>query len=220
MKKIDWSGFISNMLSVVLGIFITFWIQGMIDRKAEIKEVNASLELVKDELIANKNDLHDVIGILSSEKTAAEYIIGCKSNFSKCDIDSLRTFNSYLNTEYFFTVTDDALELMKSSSLFQKMNDNRLALKIIKAYDYLGVNAQAFNTHEKYKTTVYNDANTDKTKKYAAYTSGTDLLKKFYSTAEADNMLRSMIEMSNSEFLQVGLPEIDATIAEIESRLK
>lgn len=192
MKNFDWSSFLSNILSVVLGIFITFWIQGMIDRKAERADVRSALELVKEELLENKGSLEDAIGIIAMEREAAESLRG-----SEGLTDTMNTRNTVLYSEYFFTVTDDALELLKSSSLFQKMNDNALALSIIKAYDYLNVNSQAFNTHEKYKTDLFKDRPKD-----------------------SDFILKSVIEMSDDAFLRAGIPEIDGTIDCIDRRLK
>lgn len=219
-KKFDWSSFLSNILAVVLGIFITFWIQGLIDRRSEKKDLSSALELVKEELVNNKSNLQDVLNIMEAEKEAAGFIGDNVGNLAKCDTSKLNSSHLTLGSEYFCTITDDALELLKASSLFQKMNDKNLALSIIKSYDYLEASAQAFNTHEKYKTSLFNDAVTDKAKKTSLTISGTDYLKRFYSTPEADYFLRSVIEISNNSSMTAIIPEIDATIAEIDSRLK
>lgn len=218
MKPIDWSSFLSNILSVVLGIFITFGIQGWIDRSHEKKDVKAALELVKEELVNNSNDLRDVINLIGAEKDAAVSMLSNLDQLKKCEYDSVATWNTVLGSEYFFTVTDDALELLKSSSLFQKINDKNLALGIIKAYDYLEANSKAFNTHEQYKVSLFMEANTDKAKKLAATTSGLDFLKLYYSSPEGTYFLKSVVDMSGDAFLRVGLEEIDATIADIEAR--
>ena len=220
MKKFDWSSFLSNILAVVLGIFITFWIQGLIDRRNENKDVMSALELVKDELTNNRNSLQDILNIMASEKEAAKFIQENLGNLAKCDTNALNSSHLVLGSEYYCTVTDDALELLKASSLFQKMNDKNLALSISKAYDYLEANSQAFNTHEKYKTSFFNEAITDKAKKSSLNTNGIDFLKKFYTTPEGNYFLKSVVEISNDSFIKSVLPEIDATIADIESRLK
>lgn len=220
MSKINWSSFATDILSVVLGIAITFGIQGLIDRRHEKKEVMAALELVREELINNNNNLKDVIGIISSERDAAQSVRSNIRTLQKCDPDSVILWNSILGSEYFFTVTDDALELLKSSSLFQKINDKNLALGIIKSYDYLEADSKAFNTHEQYKISLFMDANTNQVKRASAYTSGQAYLKTFYSTSEADYFLKSVIEMSDDTFLSASLPEIEATIALIEARMK
>lgn len=220
MKGIDWKSFFTDILSVVLGIFITFGIQGMIDRKHEKKEVTSALELVREELANNLTNLREVIDLINSEKSAAISMSGAVGSMQKYDADSLTVWNSYLGTEYFFTVTDDALELLKSSSLFQKINDKNLALGIIKSYDYLEADAKAFNTHEEYKVSLFMDLNTDKMKKAALNNNGPALLKTFYSNTEAVYFLKSVIEMCDDSYLRAGLPEIEATLADIGSRVE
>lgn len=220
MNRFDWSSFFSNLIAVILGIFITFGIQGMIDRKREKKDVLAALELVKEELINNRQNLQDVIDIIENEREIAGFIQENIGKFARCDTDSLLNKHNTLCTEYFFTVTDDALELLKTSSLFQKMNDKNLALNIIKAYDFLETDAQAFNTHEKYKTSLFDEAHTEKTKKSAMYYTGTAFLKIFYASEKAGYFLKSVMDMADSSFLSASIPEIDATISEIDARLK
>lgn len=220
MKKFDWGSFFVNITSVVLGIFITFGIQSLIDRSQEKKDVAAALELVKEELVNNNDNLKDVIKLVNLEKASAISMLGNIGTLKKCDLDSVATWNTALGTEYFFTVTDDALELLKSSSLFQKINDKSLALGIIKAYDYLEANSKAFNTHEQYKISLFMDANTDKAKKASGTTEGLDFLKLYYSSPEGMYFLKSVVEMSSDAFLLEGLQEIEDTIADIEARQK
>lgn len=219
MKNLDWGSFITNIMAVVLGIFITFGIQGLIDRKAEKKDVVSALELVREELINNRSSLQEAVGIVASENSAAEFFSANAGNFSRFDADTLIAINAGLCTEYFFTVTDDALQLLKTSSLFQKLNDNNLALSIIKAYDFLNANSQAFNTHEKNKTALIEEANTDKAKRASVLKGGVESLKVFYSSPEAGYSLKSIIEMTANPFMEIGVEEIDATIAELDARL-
>ena len=217
MKSIDWSSFISNIISVVLGIVITFGIQGLIDRHREKTDVMSALELVKEELMNNRASLEEAIGIIDYERDAAAYVL---DSIAVCSVDTLNTLNQILGNEYYFTVTDDALELLKSSSLFSKINDKNLALGIIKSYDYLGAGSGAFNTHEGIKSDLYQELNTDEVKKASISQTNAAFMKKFFSSKDATYFLFSVKEMSNSAFLKDGIPEIEATIAAIESRLK
>ena len=72
------TSFLSNILSVILGIFITFTIQGMIDRSKEKKETRSSLELVRSELVTNMDDISIMADYLNQEKASAEYILSNK----------------------------------------------------------------------------------------------------------------------------------------------
>lgn len=220
MKKIDWASFFSNILAVVLGIFITFGIQGLVDRKSERKDVISAMELVKEELQSNKESLQQASGIIISERHAAEFIKANRGSLARCDADSVKINSAFLCNEMFLTVTNDALELLKSSSLFQKMNDNALALSIIKAYDYLDANAKAFNLHEKYKMGLVSNANTVEARKASLSNTETDYLEKFYASEESEYFLKSIIEMSSVNFLKEGMAMLDEAIAEIDKKLK
>lgn len=220
MKHFDWGSFVSNIIAVVLGIFITFGIQGLIDRKGEREDVKSALDLVKEELVNNKDNFYQVIDIISNEKHAAEFLFLSKDSLDMCCIDTIKKMHTLLCSEMFVTVTDDALELLKSSSLFQKMKDNELALSIIKAYDYLDATSQAFNLHEKYKMNLCEEANTPTARKAAINSEGAQYYSQFYSTEEADYFLKSVIDMANDAFIIEGINMIDAAIANLDTRLK
>ena len=219
MNRIDWASFFSNILAVVLGIFITFGIQELIDRKEAKENVRSALELVREELANNRTNLQEVTDILASEKEAAEYFRANLNNILTDDADSLLARHTVLCSEYFITITDDALELLKSSSLFQKMNDNTLALNIIQAYDYLEASSQTFNAHEKYKIDLCEEANTIPMKQAALNSSSQVFLRKFYSSGEGGYLLQATIEMSHIPSIGECLAKIDSTISVINRRL-
>lgn len=127
--------FFSNLLSVILGIVITFTIQGMIDRAGARKEVRSALELVRTELIANMDDISVVKDYLRQERNSAAYLLEHRDHLAQCPADSISYHNSILFSDVSITVCHDALELLKMSSLFQKIADNPLSMKIIRAYD-------------------------------------------------------------------------------------
>jgi len=54
------SSFFSELIAVVLGIVITFAGQGMIDRAHDRKEVRSALQLVRTELISNRDDISEL----------------------------------------------------------------------------------------------------------------------------------------------------------------
>ena len=55
--KASVASFLRDLLAVILGIFITFTIQGIIDRSHDRKNARSSLELVKAELAKNIEDV-------------------------------------------------------------------------------------------------------------------------------------------------------------------
>ena len=131
-KLID---FFSNMLSVILGIVITFSVQGMIDRAAARKDVRSALELVRTELLSNKDDIVVANGFLKQEKASAQYFLTSLDTLNRCPVDSIAFHSGVIFSDFSITTCQDALELLKMSSLFQKIGDNQLSMKIIRAYD-------------------------------------------------------------------------------------
>ena len=65
------SSFLGNVLSVILGIAITFAIQGMIDRSRDRKDVRHALELVRMELASNREDIGLIRDYLYQERASA-----------------------------------------------------------------------------------------------------------------------------------------------------
>lgn len=137
--------FLSNLLSVVLGIIITFTIQGMIDRAADRKNVRSALELVRSELATNMDDIMVMRGYLEQEKRSADYFLCHLDALDGCPADSIAFHSSVIFGNATISVCDDALELLKMSSLFQKAGDNMLSMKIIRAYDSCESTARFIN---------------------------------------------------------------------------
>ena len=129
------ASFLSNMLSVILGIFITFAIQGMIDRSRDRKNTRSSLELVRAELVSNIEDVSIMKDFLYAEKYSAEYLMANKDALEKCPDDSVSYHGGIIFADVSFSLSQDALELLKMSSVFQNVGSNELSMKIIRAYD-------------------------------------------------------------------------------------
>ena len=127
--------FLGNVIAIILGVVITFMIQDKIDRADELKEVRSALEMVRTELVTNRQDIVVMDGFLSKEKKAAAYYLENMDNLKKCPADSLAEYGGILLADVIITLPHNALELLKMSSLFQKIGDNPLSMKIIRAYD-------------------------------------------------------------------------------------
>lgn len=127
--------FLTKLLSVVLGIAITFTVQGIMDRKHTKKDVRAALELVRTELGTNIDDIGVMTDYLKKERAAAQYFVDHRKTLAKCPADSISYHSSFLFADATISMSSDALELLKNSSLFQKIGDRPLSMKIIRAYD-------------------------------------------------------------------------------------
>ena len=154
-----WKSFFSELVAVILGIVITFAGQGMIDRAHSRKEARSALQLVRTELISNRQDIADLRETLNQVQQSAQYLNDnpeLLKNVHRLDSATLNTVTYHqgmVYAEVSVTLPHDALELLKTSSIFQKIGDNTLSMKIIRAYDSCQVMVESIDRHFIAKTT-------------------------------------------------------------------
>ena len=150
--------FFKDLLAIVLGIFITFAIQGMIDRSRDRKNTRSSLELVRSELVRNIEDVSIINEFLLTEKRSAEYLLANRDSLDKCPLDSVRYHEGIILADVSFSLSQDALELLKMSSVFQNVGSNDLSMKIIRAYDCCGAIVGNVNRHISIRDTRFENS--------------------------------------------------------------
>ena len=128
-------GFFSNLLAVILGIVITFAVQGMINRAQDRRDVRSALELVRSELATNLEDIGMLDEFLDETQVSARYLAAHEKDLAKCPEDSVLYHTGVIYADVSVALSHDALELLKMSTLFPKIGDNNLSMKIIRAYD-------------------------------------------------------------------------------------
>lgn len=95
--------FICNFTAVVLGIIITFIGSDMIQEHNKKKEVTQALQLVKSELLINKEIIEDMKELEIFNKQGARYLLQYKDRINETSSDSLTiTTIFFSNQETFF----------------------------------------------------------------------------------------------------------------------
>lgn len=135
--KRDWTGLLLEFIVVVLGIAITFIGEALVNKNYEQKEVKSSLQLVRDELIDDIGYVRECDSISFEELQAIFYILANKDSLDKANQDTLYKYYALPLRLVVYTDSREALELLKSSGVFSKIDDKSLALDIIHAYGYL-----------------------------------------------------------------------------------
>lgn len=154
-----WKGFFSELVAVILGIVITFAGQGAIDRAHNRKEVRSALQLVRTELISNRHDIADLRETLDQVQQSAQYLndnpelLRKVHQLDSATLDLVTFHQGMVYAEVSVTLPHDALELLKTSSIFQKIGDNTLSMKIIRAYDTCQNIVESIDRHFIAKTT-------------------------------------------------------------------
>ena len=155
-----------DSISIILGVFITFWIQDLIDRSSDRNEVRSALWLVRTELTNNLEDINILNDYLKQENASAQYFLKHRNDIESCPADSLAYHSGMILAEVNATVSNDALEFLQSSSLFPKIGNSLLSMKIIRAYDSSQltvdiVNRYIANRNAKFENYI-NDNNVNK----------------------------------------------------------
>ena len=136
-----------DSISIILGVFVTFWIQDIIDRSNDRKEVQSALWLVRTELTKNLEDITELNDYLNQEIASAQYLLRHRQDLAACPADSVAFHCGQLLAEVNASASNDALEFLQSSSLFQKIGNSLLSMKIIRAYDSCDLTVDIVNKH-------------------------------------------------------------------------
>ena len=107
--------FLLDVSSVILGIAITFSVQGIIDRSQEKQDIRAALDLVRSELKTNIADVSDMADYLYSERTAARYLLEHRKNLKACPDSLVKEYSGIIFANASITLCDDALELLPAA---------------------------------------------------------------------------------------------------------
>lgn len=212
------ASFLSNVLSVILGIVITFTVQGMIDRARERHEVRAALNLVRTELATNATDVAEMTDYLRQERVSANYFLKNLKTLEQCPNDSVRFHSGIIFADATITLSDDALELLKMSSLFQKIGDNDLAMKIIRAYDTCDNIAANLNRHVSQRNERFEESVNEKTAGQFA-TSGSIDLERYLKTPYGQYAIRWLTTQGDLNIM-TDVSDLGAAIDAIDGYLQ
>ncbi len=136
-----------DSISIILGVFITFWIQDLIDQSHDREEVRSALWLVRTELTNNLEDINILNEYLNQENASAKYFLRHRNDIDSCPADSIAYHSGMILAAVNATVSNDALEFLQSSSLFPKIGNSLLSMKIIRAYDSSQLTVDIANKH-------------------------------------------------------------------------
>lgn len=177
--------------SIFLGMICTFVGQGMIDRKADRDEVRTALELVRSELASNIEDINMMADYLEQEQRSANYFLENRAILDKCPKDSVDFHSSMLFADASITLPSNALELLKMSSIFQKLGDDQLSMDIIRAYDSCEYSVANYNKFISDRDEKLNQTINEKSITQFASTGSIDI-KKFIKTTYGIYTIRWM----------------------------
>ena len=105
------------------------------------------MELVRTELRTNLNDIDHLNDFLKQEVISAQYLSDHQDDLASCPAEIVKYHKGQVNAYVSLALSQNALELLKMSSLFPKVGDNDLSMEIIRAYDACELLQTDINRH-------------------------------------------------------------------------
>lgn len=123
-----------QFLVVTAGIVVTFVGSDLISNHSTDKEIRSTMNLIIKELQSNNDDLSILVKKYNKDRVIAQYLIDSKFDVSQISCDTLRKYQSFISQLSDFSYSEDALDVLKGSSLMQKITDKDMLLNLIKIY--------------------------------------------------------------------------------------
>lgn len=139
---------------VAAGIIVTFWGSDLISENARQKEVRATMQLVAEELEYNKQELHRVRSLLDIDIHMSRLLMEHDMNISEISVDTLWKYGKLFNNMDEFSNRNDALDVLKGSSLMQYIPDKRMLQDVLQVYYELGKKKKDVGDYYAVKTDV------------------------------------------------------------------
>ena len=143
------------------------------------------------------------------------------SGITQAQLDKLKELSwldnggNLLFADAAISVSSDALELLKSSSLFQKIGDKDLSMKIIRAYDTCGAIASSMNRHLEDRNNRFDKAINNETAKQLITGSNINIRKFISSPYGAYSVQWVANQPDPSQYVDIS--DINAAIEAINS---
>ena len=140
MKKENkiWSGFLTNLLGVILGILLTFGVNSLYQQKEEKKKIKEMLILVRNELKTNQSYFRGQERVMRKDSYVYTKILEAKNNWKTIPEDTLRAYLNQTMYMEFTQLTTSAWQIFQNSEIIQKLEDKELIIRLTDCYFWIG----------------------------------------------------------------------------------
>lgn len=132
--KVGWGDSLRQFLVVTAGIVVTFIGSDLISNHSTDKEIRSTMSLIIKELQSNNRDLAIFNEKHTKDRIIARYLVDSKFDVSRIPLDTLHKYKSFISQLSSFNYSEDALDVLKGSSLMQKIADKDMLLNLIETY--------------------------------------------------------------------------------------
>ena len=137
MRSKIWSGFITNLLGVILGILLTLGGNALWQQREEKQRTKEMLILVRNELATNKAWFKGQEEFIRKDSYVYKRVLEIKSDWTSIPKDTLEVYISrtiFLGMEQ---LTFSAWQILQNSEMIQKMTDKELVIRLTDCYFWI-----------------------------------------------------------------------------------
>lgn len=134
LKSWNIGDYIRQLSVIVIGIIITFMGSDAISNYTKKKELRTVMSLIKEELKYNRENLQLSKKKYNNDQHISLLILQHSGRYEEIPTDTLVKYSTLLSNISSFEYTEDAMEVLKNSSLMQQVSDKKLLLHLIQTY--------------------------------------------------------------------------------------
>ena len=225
MEKIDWKrvktivkgwklgDYVRQISIVVIGVLITFMGSDLVTRNSEKEDIRATMLLIKEELKSNREKYEDIVAEFQEDERLSALLAEHDLKIRIIPEDSLSHIRS-------FTYTQNALDILKSSMLMQKISDKELLLQLTEIYEVLDGFKATMNGYYDMKDQVMTPFNLTLTDEqmHCLYEGGYEAWDIYLSNISVRNFVRVAHRYFTPDYIERVGKRIDRAIQAIEEK--
>jgi hypothetical protein len=194
-SKTWFSGFFSNLLSVIIGITITFGISYLIEQHKEISQMREMIGLVQEELETNKQWFQAQDSIIVHQIAIMKILLDNEENHWKnIPSDSLILLLDQASAINYSYNSTNSWDLFRGSELFQKFPNKGLLTLLSECYFIAGT-----VQHELVEENYYKESKKAADDIYESYIDNPHIfMESFMKSKNAKRYLRTTVESKDN----------------------
>ena len=142
MKKREnkniWTGFLINMLGVILAIILTFGVNSIWQKQEEKKKTKEMLILVRNELKDNKEWFKSQEKMMRVDGYVYQKILEAKDDLTSIPADTLDKYIEDISQIAVSNLKTTAWQIFQNSEMIQKISNKELLIRLTDCY--IGIN--------------------------------------------------------------------------------
>lgn len=151
-----WREYALQLSVVILGVVVTFVGSGVVERWRQARNVRTVMQLVVEELKANRSNLEHVCEKLRYDRQGMLMFQHYDMDVDRIPADSLLKYNYIIGAVRDFSPRSDALEVLKASGAIVSVGDKQLLLEVLACYTSLEEFAKNVGFYNKQKIGAMN----------------------------------------------------------------